>query len=344
MNSNELHVLYISGNDFMPYTGISIESLFKNNEFFNEIHLHFFDRGINKNNKSKIIELCEKHERTVHFYDINDSKFKKILNEQTLDKLNMVTSINTLSKLLIPTIIPENIEKILYIDADSLILDSLKELWETNINNYHFSATEDLAVLSTFPEIKKMIGTSKDKVYVNAGIMLINLKKWRNDYVEKNFIKFLENNKSKYMDQDVFNGTLNKIKIMRLKYNVLPPFFEFLYKFFIHYNLKSYYSNEEIENSINKPVILHFANSNIVPRPWFKGKLFEIGRYFSKKNVKNNEYKDYVNIYSEYVKESMWSDSIYTKDQRSFTGKILYILLFIPFFSTISIYIFKKLK
>jgi len=344
MNPKELHVLYISGNDFMPYTGISIESLFKNNKSFTDIHLHLFDRGIDKSNKSKIIKLCEKHKRTIHFYDITDSKFKEILNDQTLDKLNMVTSINTLSKLLISEIIPESIEKILYIDADSLVLGSLNDLWETDIANYHFSATEDLAVLSTFPEIKRMIGLNKNEIYVNAGIMLINLNKWREDNVKVNFITFLENNKSKYMDQDVFNGTLDKIMIIPLEYNVLPPFFEFLYKFFKHSNIKSYYSDEEIENSINNPIIFHFANSNIVPRPWFKGKLFEIGRYFSKKNVKKNKYKDYMNIYSEYIADSMWSDSAYINDQRSYMGQILYVLSFIPLFSTISIYIYKKLK
>lgn len=343
MNSDELHVLYISGNDFMPYTGISIESLFENNKSFNDIFLHFFDRGIDNENKEKLETLCTKYGRNIIFYDVNDSKFNKMLNEKTLDKINMITSINTLSKLLIPSLVPD-IDKILYMDADSLVLGSLNELWNTNIEEYDFAAAEDLAVSSIFPKIKNIIGLSHKNVYMNAGVMFINLNRWKKENVEKNFINFLENNESKYMDQDVFNATLDDILTIPLKYNISPAFFEFSYDYFSYYKVKSHYSDKEINNAIENPIIYHFAMSNIVPRPWFKGRLFNWGRKLAKKKCIKIKCKDFVSIYSDHVSKSPWKNQVYGKDERTSAGKILYLFSHIQTFSRLLVFIYRKTK
>ncbi|KZX16069.1 general stress protein A [Methanobrevibacter cuticularis] len=347
MKSGELHVIYISGNDFMPYAGVSIESLFENNKTFSEIYLHLFDRGIDNSNKEKLEALCKKYNRKLFLYDINEKMYDKILNNKTMQKINLITSINTLSKLLIPQIIPKDIEKIIYIDADSLVLGSLENLWNMDITNYYFAAVEDLAVLSMFPQIKTSLGLDNNSNYVNAGIMFINLTKWKEDNVEEKFIDFLGDYDSFFMDQDVFNKVLfDKILIIPLNYNVLPAFYGFSYDYFKYSKLESYYSENEIKDALENPIIFHFARSNIVPRPWYSGELFKLGNWVNKKKLIriSPAYKDFITSYSNSSESSIWKDEVYIKDERSFIGRLSYILTaIIPFFSIMLIFIYKKL-
>ncbi len=92
-------------------------------------------------------------------------------------------------------------KKILYLDCDMLVFSSLKELWNTKIDNYLFAAVED----STLKDSKsKLVKASK---YFNSGMLLINLQKWNQLKIKENCFKFLLNN-SQFVtmpDQDALN-------------------------------------------------------------------------------------------------------------------------------------------
>jgi lipopolysaccharide biosynthesis glycosyltransferase len=106
------------------------------------------------------------------------------------------------------------------------------------------------------------LGYPNEKGYFNAGVLLINLEKWRSDHIEDDFVAVLNNysDKIKYEDQDVLNVVLQDKKIfIPIKYNFQTPFFR---KNFI-WGYRKY--EEEFKQDLNDPVIVHYSTSN---KPW----------------------------------------------------------------------------
>ena len=75
-------------------------------------------------------------------------------------------SIETNFRLKIASLIP-NVEKCIYLDSDLILTENISKLWMQDIDDYYFAAVTD------------------KKVGFNAGVLLINLKKWREDNLEK---------------------------------------------------------------------------------------------------------------------------------------------------------------
>ena len=116
------------------------------------------------------------------------------------------------------------IDKAIYIDVDTLTNGSLDELWNTNIDDYYLAACQDTFIDIENSEYKNKIGLDCS-TYFNAGVLLINFNKWREDSILKNSIDWLLEYKEiiKYQDQDVLNGILKgKVKFINNRFNFTP--------------------------------------------------------------------------------------------------------------------------
>ena len=118
-----------------------------------------------------------------------------------------------------------NVEKILYIDSDTLIRGDLSELFQTDIKNYAMGAIQDMAPRED-PNNKngKYVSEFAKKYlengpYFNSGVLLINCKK-----MAKNHELFQNHHViQKYPDQDLLNVALKgQIKPLHPKYNYAP--------------------------------------------------------------------------------------------------------------------------
>ena len=308
--NDSINVLFASDDNFAPYLGVAIYSFLKNNhQDFRKINIHILAKRISKDNKTILEEIASPFgENNLIF--IEDEGISKILGK----KIQANRALSSFSRLFAASFLDETIEKVLYLDADSLILGSFKELWETNIENYYVAG-----VLDVGPDyVKTAVGLSKDVNYINAGVLLINLKKWRNEDVESKFIDFLEKNNMQVYnnDQGIINATLNdSILIVDPKFNLMSPFLEKDYDDVIKWNgLKNYYDKETIENAIKNPVFLHFVHF-INGRPWFKDT--------------KHPCKD---LYLKYASETQYKNDVVVEDYRGLKYKLFFSLTnFLPY-------------
>ena len=155
------------------------------------------------------------------------------------------------NKLLIPKLVLE--EKVIYLDADLLVLDDLESFYTMNIKDYLIAGVHD-------PDgIKTDIINNKKIDYINSGAMLMNLGLFRrNKYFEK-ISEIIKINKKKILgDQCIFNKyTDNKKLIIDKKYN-----------FLIYPNLIEEHEKKIIENlQENKIKIIHFVGP---VKPWME--------------------------------------------------------------------------
>lgn len=102
-----------------------------------------------------------------------------------------------------------HLDRILSLDCDTLIQDNISELWDLPLDDHYFAAVR---------EPKK---STEDFVYINAGTMMFNLKKIREEHQDEKYIYDLNNCFRYYPEQECFSA-LSQGKILELpsKYNL----------------------------------------------------------------------------------------------------------------------------
>ena len=105
---------------------------------------------------------------------------------------NMFRYINLL-KVCYASILPCN--KVIHLDADTIICDSLEPLWKTDIRGKWFAAC---------PEYLGRYHPFGD-TYYNMGVALINLQQIRKDGIEEKMVEYLNTVLQPYADQDAWN-------------------------------------------------------------------------------------------------------------------------------------------
>lgn len=260
-----LFVVYSSDDNYAQHTGVSIVSLLENNKHFNDINIYIIDNSISKASKQKLIDITNNYKRKIIFINFSEYKDKLKLNMQ------WKIAISAYARLFISSMVSENIEKILYFDCDTVIVNKIDELWNTDINEYYIAGVLDTVSSVT----KEAVGISRRGKYINSGMLLINLKKWREDNIKDRFVKFIEekNGSVTHHDQGVINGVLHKkLKILKPSFNLMTVYYTMKREDMIsYYGIDSnFYSEEEIQESLNNPVYIHFT-PGFTTRPWVKG-------------------------------------------------------------------------
>lgn len=301
-----MNIVYSSSDSFAPITGVSIQSLLINNADADEINIYLIDNGISEDNKSKLRQLADKHNRTLVFIDKPD------LNKQVGLSINIDIgrwNISTFFRLFLPTILPSGVERCIFLDGDTIVRHSLKELWEMDLEDKIAAAIDDCRS----DRYKTELGLSTDNTYTNNGVILIDLKRWRELGVEKEFIEFMiaRNGSITYVDQGVLNGVLAKkglVKVIPTKYNVMTVFFDFNFKELIKLRHPEHHlSEEEYNEAVSDPYIVHYTSCFYSgTRPW---------------NEKNNH--PYVGEYLEYKAMSPWKDTPQLPDNRKKLKKLM---------------------
>ena len=156
--------------------------------------------------KSKIEEIIKavNSQSKVHLVDISDMFAKEMLNGT-----NMTTHYTPYIFLrLFADEIKELPDKILYLDADLVIYNDIKELYDININEYDFAAAKDYFG-------KWFI----DYKYMNSGVLLMNLKRMRSSGVLAECRQMCKVKKMLLPDQTALNVKCKSKLYLPRKYN-----------------------------------------------------------------------------------------------------------------------------
>ena len=240
MMKQEIPIFFAVDDDYIPFLAVAIQSLSEkvNNENLYMIRILYTD--INEENKSKIM-LYENDNIKIEFVNVRKN-LEKLKNKLlTRDYYSNATYY----RVLIPNLYPEY-KKVIYLDADIVVLDDLAMLYYINMKLYLIAGVAE-AWFKKYKEFQdyatKVIGLSNYKRYINAGVMVMNLEELRNINFENIFLHLLET--VKYTaDQD--QGYFNRICKGRIKY------------------LKEYWNAGGYLYKKHNPKIIHYT----VFKPW----------------------------------------------------------------------------
>jgi lipopolysaccharide biosynthesis glycosyltransferase len=253
-----MNIVLCADHKFIMPCGVLIYSICINNK---DISISFFiisDDSLTEEDKRNIEEVSKKfsENNTIQFLFVTDSMVDKILWYK-----NNYYPKQIFYRLFMTELLPLDIDKVLYLDCDTMVRGSLDDLWNINIENCFVGVTPDGD--SGILEIYNRLRYSITQGYFNSGVMLVNLTLWRKDGIFDKIFNYINGIKEKLVlgDQDPMNYLFKDFKVhIPLKYNVQP---KFLYKYqYMPFSIYQY--KDELDEARVNPVILHYAGC----RPW----------------------------------------------------------------------------
>jgi len=241
-------VAYLVGGDNWVPCFVSVYSLLDNNPDTNFRVVIFTEEDRNNKFFVNVDLLEEAHgDFTVEYVNIPLDRFDALPEEP---EENAIFPKAMYAKLLIPELFPDPPDQFLYLDADTLVLNSLTDLFERSLSDVTVAAA---------PDVKNRIGglgVDLNRQYFNAGVMYVDLERWLKTEVTPTCLDFIERRKPSYMDQTALNAVLHRrddVEIISPKYNLIRSWEE--------------NADENIEVSFDwdDTGIIHYAG---VPKPW----------------------------------------------------------------------------
>ena len=251
----------------MP-TGVMIYSACANNAQGSLTFHIVIDESVTVDNQQKLANTVTPFGNQICFYKVDSTPFRSF---PALSERKIITQA-TYYRLFLTEILPQSVDKVIYLDGDIIVRQSLKELWSTDMTGFAVAAVTDKNEKQICYGSKEFrLGYPPYLGYFNAGVLLINLDYWRIHRVLNDFMEMIENRSDsiKSHDQDVLNYCFReKKRQLPFQYNVQDGF---LYKT-PKYDFGKY--KHEILEARRNPVIIHYTGSkpwwtyNRHPHPW----------------------------------------------------------------------------
>lgn len=248
----------------------------------NKLEINILERNLSDENK-KIISKFNNSNIEINYINMNNVNMNLERFMDRRENYNYI-SIETYYRFFIPELFP-NYDKIIYLDADIIVLEDISKLYNIDIENYLAGVTKDININLT--RIKKWniskginidyyfekILNKKTKDYFNAGILLLNLKKIREDNIVEKLWQFTEEKSPlEFQDQDVLNAVFeNKVKYIDLRWNLSKD---------VKWILREHTDDKvkaEIEEVSKNPFIVHYLGAN---KPWEYNNIYYYDFYF----------------------------------------------------------------
>lgn len=111
-------------------------------------------------------------------------------------------------------VLPSNVERVLFVDADTWVCDDLRSLWDIDLGDHVLAAVRDPAIPScASPRGVKgwqESGIPLDAPYFNAGVLLIQLARWRQLSTTRRALAYLHRHAGNvdFLHQEALNATV----------------------------------------------------------------------------------------------------------------------------------------
>lgn len=172
-------------------------------------------------------------------------------------------------RLLAPHLLPEKLDRILYLDPDILVINSLRPLWDTNLDGNLFAAASHTGLTEFANDVNRIrLGTESD--YFNSGVLLMDLSACRKEIVPDDVFAYSAQHRIGLLlpDQDILNAMYG---------NKILPLNDLIWNYDArNYNsyLLSSSGKADLDYVIAHTAILHFCGR---AKPWKPGYPYRFG-------------------------------------------------------------------
>ena len=256
-SNNVVDIAMALDDGYLYPTIVSITSMMENKNKDSKYIYHIMHPGEFKEESKRKLKTLENK------YDGCRINLINMSNKYKNAKQGHVTT-PTYYRLSLPDLLP-NLDKIIWLDGDTLVFKDLKEMLDVDMEGYCYRGFLDYK--HHVSQLRRFGIKSND--YICAGVMLINLKELRNCNAVEKCNKFINENNDKlsFHDQTTLNVLFyNKIGVLPAKYGLFNSFRDD--NGAANYTEKNIlsdkkYSKREMKEAFNNPTIVH-----CVKKPW----------------------------------------------------------------------------
>jgi lipopolysaccharide biosynthesis glycosyltransferase len=246
-NNSVINVAWCTDANYLEYVATSMISVLMNNTHQSlAFYVFVYDVSDDEIEKLKSINTC------IHVQKIEKSDIEKYSDNLKIKHLNR----SIYMRLAVPRLLRDNVESLIYLDADTLCFDSISSISEVNISDVICAVSHDALTIDENKNAQRL--GLKNTHYFNSGFLYINVKNWIQHDIENKANTLLQEkgNSLPYPDQDALNIVIDgNVRFIDNKWNFLFNWFTDEQKetFFYHKNLT--------------PKIVHFTGGR---KPWYK--------------------------------------------------------------------------
>lgn len=249
LEQDTINICLATDNNYTKYAGVVMTSILANAYSDEHIVFYILDGGITPSAKEELLTLKKIKDCDINFIQIRNEDFQDYQKVKT----HKYVTLATYYRLKLTALLPQ-VDKIIYFDCDFIINSSLKELFNTNLEGKPIAGVLDIK--------KKM--TAINPTYVNAGMLIFDLKRMRELNIEERFLNWaLEHyNKITCGDQEIINEVCrDNIKLLDNAWNVQSSNFT---------NRSTYIKNPKGIHFISARKPWHYASYSYHKKYYFK--------------------------------------------------------------------------
>ncbi len=256
-----MDIFYTVDDNFVPQLAANICSACENHAQVGDIVFHIFSKGISASNQESLRGFVRSHGQGIAFYDISGFMDKIGFKFDTAGWNEIV-----LARLLMAEFLPAELHRVIYLDADTLVLGDVADLWNQDLGE----KTLGMVCEPTADRSRRVNLGIGDYNYHNAGVLLVDLDRWRALGYQGKILSYCQENAGNLFanDQDALNVVLkDDLKTLSPRFDYSNVFDYYSYKF-LNKLMPDFASAEDYAASKQHPVVVHFLGEE---RPWRQG-------------------------------------------------------------------------
>ena len=195
-----MNILVSCNDNYLMPLEVTLFSFFESNPSTVPHHVYLLYSSLSATANRKLEELVLAHGGIYHGIKVNSSVFEKANTNDYISK-------EAYFRLLSADILPKEISRILWLDADILVRKPLDDLYEIDLEGYWAAACSyGPSMLPTMIRHAETLKLSNPGGYFNTGVMLYDLDACRKADVSSKSLALLTGDRFfKFVDQDLAN-------------------------------------------------------------------------------------------------------------------------------------------
>ena len=193
--------LHDKNGDYSVWVGVTMQSVIEHTGAPICFHI-LHDDTLNDQNREKLVQVATQNGNRIQFHNLGDA-----FGDSLKEKMGRYT-IGSMFRVMLPELLPD-VDKIIYLDADILVNRDIKELWDTDIQDYCLAAVPDYSTVNgletPYPVANQEVPASH---YFNSGVLYMNLDRIRaKGSMHEKVLNYLEENPgARLLDQDALHA------------------------------------------------------------------------------------------------------------------------------------------
>lgn len=246
---SKINIGFTVTDNYAQHLAATMASILSNTSKDNELNFFVLNEGdITSETKRRINQLSNIREFNIKYVTVKREDFSEY---------SPGVHMSTNYRLKVASLIPE-VDKILFLDVDLIVLDNIAKLWDIDMTEFYMAAAPDPCQIYQFQVVRSRFIDKFPPLIYNTGVILLNLKKWREDDIEEKLLKgikwFSANYYECWPDQSTLNMVLkDKIRLLDARWNACPLLG------YLQNPPCAYDSIEQRDRIFVNPAIIHYA-------------------------------------------------------------------------------------